>query len=288
MEKDFPQLVIHSVQEMPHGWRNYVFLINNKLIVRFPKNVVSEMGVQKKVLDKLAKSISYKIPTIHYLDPKRCYTVYPAILACSYSLWDFQQFTSEEKSRAAVDIADFLYQMHGVYALEELQELGIARFDYAKEVRDISEESAKFATLSLPRKVSKLVESQAEVAKHHLSQNHEEVLLHNDLHAGNIILDCDNKRLHGVIDFDDIKIGHFQLDFASLIYSLPADISQSIVQIYADRTGREVGFDYALAIAVDYVSSNLIKYPNSKDLWQKSLETLEYLADNLLTQASLY
>jgi aminoglycoside phosphotransferase (APT) family kinase protein len=198
-------------------------------------------------------------------------------LACSYTRWDFDQFDHSQQERVASDIADFLSQLHAVYSLEDLESLAVTKFDYAKEVADVARESEKFAGLDVPQKLKNFVLAQAEVSKSYLSQKHEEVLLHNDLHSSNIILDCDDKSLHGVIDFDDMKLGHFHLDFASLVYSLPASISKNILQKYSTQTGRSVSLAYALAIAVDYVSSNLIKFPENKALWQESLDTLEYL-----------
>jgi len=277
LKSDFPDLQIKTIKKISEGWRNYVFLVNNSLIVRFPKQINPFIKIQKQVLQKLSPKISYKLPTIHYINPTYCYSIYPAILACSYTKFDFVNFTNTEKQRISYDLANFLNQLHSAINLKELMDIGVPTFDYQKEIEDIKTETKKFLKLNLDAQLKAFVESQAKIAVQHLSlsQKYLPVLLHNDLHIKNIILECETKNLNGVIDFDDIKIGHYHLDFANLAFSLPFDIFLSITQQYTKLTGRDVYLDYVFAIATDYVASNLVKYPNNTKLWEESIETLK-------------
>ncbi len=278
LKSDFPDLQIKTIEKISEGWRNYVFLVNNDLIVRFPKQANPSIKIQKQVLQKLSPKISYKLPTIHYINPTYCYTIYPAILACSYTKFDFENFTNTEKQRVSYDLANFLKQLHSAISLKELMDIGVPKFDYQKEITDIKNETEKFLTLNVDAQLKTFVESQAKMAMQHLSQNYLSVLLHNDLHVKNIILDCKTKNLNGVIDFDDMRIGHYHLDFANLAFSLPFDIFLSITQQYTKFTGRDVYLDYVFAIATDYVASNLVKYPNDNKLWIESIETLKEMS----------
>lgn len=277
LTRDFPQMQIDSLKELEHGWKNFVFLINNKLIVRFPKTIHNNLRHQQAILTALSNKISYRLPSIHYINTQSCYAVYPAILACSYNRYDFEQFTDQEQQNVAQDLADFLKQLHEAYPLTEVEKMKIERFNYTQEIIDIKNESKVFDNFKLPQNIRTFVQDQAEIATFHLTQTYDEVLLHNDLHCKNIILDCDTKHLNGVIDFDDIKIGHYHLDFAGFCLSLPQSLVAQIAQKYEQITGRKVLLDYAGAVAVDYLSSSMVKHPQKNSSWQEALDTLEYL-----------
>ncbi len=277
LEKTIPDLCIDKVEEMAHGWRNYVFLINGSLIVRFPKVKKTDLNKQKQILDLLSDKISFELPKIYYLDLEHCYAIYPAILACSYNRQSISTFNQTEKNNLAEDLADFLRQMHQALSTNDHKKLKIDQFDYLKEITDIAGESKQIQKLDLGIDLKEFIQEQSEISSEYLSRNFEEVLLHNDLHSSNIILDCDKKKLQGVIDFDEMKVGHYDLDFVSLVYSLPFEVTKKIAQFYSDLTGRLVHLDYAKAIAVDYVSSNLVKFPKSRGLWLESVENLQFL-----------
>ena len=84
------------------------------------------------------------------------------------------------------------------------------------------------------------------------------VLLHNDLHPGNIAYDSLNERVNGVFDFTNAALGDLAIDFTSL-FSIDVDLVQRVVRAYSQLSGCEGLFRRVLSMRVLILSMQILK-----------------------------
>ncbi|MFQ6124637.1 MAG: hypothetical protein ACE5R6_08550 [Candidatus Heimdallarchaeota archaeon] len=65
----FPQLSVTTIQQNDVGWDNWVFLINNTFIFRFPRNpeAARRLDLERRLLPELQKVINIPIPQFEFV-----------------------------------------------------------------------------------------------------------------------------------------------------------------------------------------------------------------------------
>ncbi len=92
-----------------------------------------------------------------------------------------------------------------------------------------------------------------------LSSGAEPVLLHNDLHFGNLALGPDGCNVCGVWDFSCVAWGPVWLDFRYL-FRVPGDFASLVAQSYETRSGRKIDLEAArLALLLENLEDDIIQ-----------------------------
>lgn len=222
------------------GWENAVLSTVDGWILRFPRGTHQEYAREVAVLRRLAGRLPAAIPNIVATGKHRDFAVYRRLDGASLDLAAYHRAEIETRNRVATPIARFLAAMHDALTLDEIAELAVPTF------------GAGGQPLVLPAELNadhggRLAEMQDQQRR--LSQrSHDTVLLHDDLHPGNFVLDAPLGRLSGVWDFSCVSIGDPSQDFRYLVGD-SMDLAERVASAYAARTGREIDLGLALVSA---------------------------------------
>ncbi len=153
------------------------------------------------------------------------------------------------RDRVAADLARFLAAMHRALSADEIAELGVPT------VADDASRSVDPQLLP-ERARDRYAAVRADFDRRLEAGRHRLVLLHNDFHLGNLVLDGPLGRLSGVWDFSCVATGDPSLDFRYLC-SHP-ELAARTASGYAARTGTEVDLGLAAdALTLEGVSDAL-------------------------------
>lgn len=193
----FSDLAGATIRRIGNGWDNAAFLIDERLIFRFPQRAVAAPLIEREIafMPAIAERLALCVPNPIYAGvaefdyPWRFagYQIVPGITACA------QQLNAEERRRLAGDLAGFLRALH---------DIDVASFHAALP-------SDAFGRLDPLR---------LKVDEEPLTGQH--VVVHGDLYARHLVLDEQN-RLTGVIDWGDLHRGHPAVDLAVVHMMVP-------------------------------------------------------------------
>ena len=270
-------LEISQIEPLKHGWKNFVYLVNNDLVVRFPKSNKVNLVREAKILDILNQKISIPIPKINYLHFDPSFITYDFIVGNTLGR---DLLDHLNKSLVSDQLADFFAKIHELaFSADLLYGLDLEEYDYLQEIEDTLLETNFLISnvnsiidftqthnldLISREKLVDFILYWQEVSIAFLSDpNKETRLIHNDLHRKNILFNNDYK-ISGIIDFDEIKYGDLHLDFCNLVYSFDLDLVTEIMEKYTQITGQKLDFKKTFAMGVVYILSNLFRNFNDQ------------------------
>lgn len=193
----FPEFAGATIRRIGNGWDNAAFLIDDRLIFRFPQRAFAAPLIEREIefMPAIAERLAIPVPNPIYPGvaqfdyPWRFagYRLVPGVTACG------RQLNPEERRRFAEDLAGFLRVLH-----------------------DIDVDS--FHTALPADTIGKLDPLRLKVDEEPLSGKH--VVVHGDLYARHLVLDEQN-RLSGVIDWGDLHCGHPAVDLSVVHMMVP-------------------------------------------------------------------
>lgn len=236
------------------GWENVVLDTPDGWILRFPRDEDTILFDRElRLLELLHDRLPAPIPNIIQVSrPTGGGSPFAAYRRMDGVHLDSARFEAAEprvRDRIAADLGRFLAAMHEALTETELAgiDLPVLDADFATVVED-----------DLPPGLrARYRELRAEYAERLSAARHSPVLLHNDFHLGNLVLDAELGRLAGVWDFSCVSLGDPSLDFRYLMGD-STELAARIASAYAARTGREIDLGLAAAaIALEEVSDAL-------------------------------
>ncbi|MBI3290930.1 phosphotransferase [Candidatus Falkowbacteria bacterium] len=212
------------------GWDFNVFLLDNKYLVRIPKNqdATKRAPIDFCLLKILNNTANFYIPKPIYLNKKNQTAVYKAVTGKMITVNSYKKMTSRSKEKFARDLAEFLLTLHSV-PVKKIHRCNLpinglkhsSRIIY-KEISTIRPYLNKMQNLGLDDFLRK--------RKSALKPN-KLVLTHGDLNSDHIFLN--NQRL-GIIDFSDASISDPAVDFAGLL-SYGFDFVNQVLKYYDSK-----------------------------------------------------
>ncbi|SDS98486.1 phosphotransferase [Microlunatus soli] len=231
------------------GWENVVLATSDGWILRFPRGSQQEYVREVAVLRRLAGRLPVPIPTIAATGKRRDFAVYRRLTGASLDLAAYDRADRQTRDRLATSIARFLAAMHGALSGDEIAELGVPAFGADGQPVVLPDEIAA----AYGDRLAALQEEQRSLA----ARAHATVLLHDDLHPGNFVLDAPVGRLSGVWDFSCVSVGDPSQDFRYLVGD-SMDLAERIASAYAARTGREIDLGLAsVSLQLEEISDAL-------------------------------
>lgn len=243
IEKAFPEFVGEAVEPLGSGWDNAAFLVNGRIVFRFPRRraVVGLIEREIKILPLLAPHLPLAIsaptlvgaPSSDYPWTFAGYEHIRGTTACAMSLDD------EARGRLAVPLARFLRALHGMKTVAACAAVlppdEIGRLDPVKRLR--------LARERLPILEGADING-ARDAVAWLAANPPEpiaegqrTVVHGDLYARHVLLD-DGAQPAGVIDWGDVHLGDPALDIALAHLMLPPAAHPAFRAAYGPITQR--------------------------------------------------
>ena len=237
IKKEFPDIKIDDSRLINHGWDHDVIVLNNQEIFRFPKDNEQQESFKRELqfLKYLKDKTTVPIPDYKYVASDQSFGGYPLLKGEEVFPEKFALLSVEQKDNVAQQLGEFLTVIHTTPIVE------IERIGYVEKTgghfwsrEDAEKRFQRIKELVLPKLTEKergWVEKNCEEYLS-FSFNYQKVLLHSDITAAHLLVDVNQGKLSGVIDFGDVEIGDPALDFAGLFYYYGEDFGQKVVDYY--------------------------------------------------------
>ena len=239
IEAQFPSLAPAAIDALGNGWDNTVFRVNERFAFRFPRRDIAVNLIQTEIacLPVLAPRLPLPIPIPLFAG--RPSPEYPwPFVGYTYVDGDRRHLGTPDlawRRRLAASLGEFLKTLHAIpigdlpanaIPLDELARLDMPSRRAAMESRVMSLHSA--GLVGDPESIMALVD-QAPA----LPSASDLVIVHGDLHAGQLVVDADG-RLAGVIDWGDLHRGHRAVDLVVVHQLIPPPLLDSFFVSYGD------------------------------------------------------
>lgn len=243
LENEIPELEIHSLELISTGWDNLVADINGEWIFRFPRteSFISTLEREKKLLARLHECVTLPIPYYEFDGKETLFVGYRKIKGIALEDDIYLTLSENEKNAIAQTMAQFISQMHHAVSAEEALEWGYP--EYQLPISWI--ETSLLGTLS--PEVDCIVQEALKYSKK--QQPLWQVLIHNDLHGGNLVIDPYSHQINGIFDFSDAVVADYTVEFGKL-YNIHPELAVRTSAIYAEMTGLP---NPAMDAAVDFI-----------------------------------
>jgi aminoglycoside 2''-phosphotransferase len=236
---DYPEFIIKSIKPLKGGWDNFVFLINEKYIFRFPKKETFNLDKEINVLAHLQNKITLEIPNYEFIGKKVRYVGYQKIVGEAVTAKLLATLTKKEKEILAHDIARFFYEFHKSLPIKIAKGFKlkkntegwrpvVIKRTLLKKLND--PEILKFIKVSL-KKYSAIRQDKSKL-----------IIAFSDLHGDNMAFNKITRRLTGIFDFSDVAIEFLDREFSHL-FSVDQELNLEIVKYYQKLSRRRINLE---------------------------------------------
>jgi len=238
LQDQFPSLTpIEKIECIGEGWDNKVFLVNKKIIFRFPRRKIAVELIERenKVLKNLQSILSIEIPnpkyigqpTSHYSYSFHGYKMIKGTSGCHAQLNDQDRITS------LAPLSIFLKQLHSI---NENQALAMGakpqvydRTEVNKVVETLNERVEKIVTRKLCSINKDYFKDEMRIAQT-IELPSEKCLVHGDLYCRHLMF---NKgQLTGIIDWGDVGINNRSVDLSVIWSFYPNSCHKKFLETY--------------------------------------------------------
>lgn len=224
LTKVISKLEIKGLKIIEKGWDSFVFLVDNKLIFRFPrrKKAALCLELEKKILPEIKRTVSLKVPNFKFVNGnsdnfQKMFVGYDKIEGEEFSKTIYHYFKKQRVlPKISRQIGKFLTELHN-FPIKKAKFLGVKEtgsFNYwTQYFNDVR--NKVFPHLGKKEKdwSKKLfVAFLANKADFEFRKT----LIHGDFGDCHILVNKEKGRVVGVIDFSDIAIGDAAYDFCGL------------------------------------------------------------------------
>ncbi len=233
------------------GWENLVLETRDGWILRFPRPGV-DFERELVVLSALAGRLPVRTPEVAWTGRRSRFAAYRRLTGAAFDPAAYERAPTAERERLTTSLADFLAAMHTCLSPARIAELGVPS---AWGSAEGSAEGSELATgpeppegpvserltaqlPHMPPAARKPVEALIEEYAHTWENGvpGPDVLLHNDFHHGNFVLDAPVGVLTGVWDFSCVALGRPTADLRYFADGSP-DLLHRLAEAYERRTG---------------------------------------------------
>jgi len=235
--------------EFKLGWENVVLDTADGWIIRFPRD--DEVGFERelRLLERLHDRLPVPIPKIIRTGRQARFAVYRRLDGSALDLKAFEAADPMTRDRVAASFGRFLAFMHDALSVDEIAELAVPPIDRGGP--DTTAERLP------PGLRSRYHQIRQELGERLAARPDRTVLLHDDFHLGNLVVDAPLGTLSGVWDFSCVCIGDPSFEFRYLVGE-SRELAARIASAYAARTGREIDLGLAAsALVLEEVSDAL-------------------------------
>lgn len=265
LQKTIPGLIIHTIIAK-EGEEHKVVEVNHVWIFRFAKalEVQNHMTIEVQLLKQLANTITAcAIPRVTYYFPNTHCFGYQKIGGVPLTSELYAQLTIAQKNMLAHTFAKFLYELHSSISVHEAQSIDLVSADWPLNPAALQERLAKLDDERLLAIFTPFIK------EYHCAVHEEKnlIVVHNDLHPGNILIDPATKRLLGIIDFSCAAIGNLYHEFRYL-HLIDMELVALATQEYSKISGLTMSVHDAYLYCMATEFSRLAEALEKKD-WHK-------------------
>lgn len=260
LESEIPELPINQITLISSGWDNFVADINDEWIFRFPRSTefLAILSRETTLLKRLHEHVSMPIPNYEYIGAHTAYVGYRKIKGIE--LDDELYLAQPNKQEIADEVALFMTQMHNAVSAEEASLWGYRQYQIPHDWI----ENNLLGTI--PEDTDRIVKEALRYAKEHPPTRF--VLIHNDLHGGNLAFDPVTHRISGIFDFSDAVIADYTIEFGKL-FNIHYDLALRTAETYAIMNNVP---DPALPAAADFILRRGFYILNAREIGDSKRE----------------
>jgi aminoglycoside phosphotransferase (APT) family kinase protein len=233
--EQFPSLAPILARVLAKGWDNTAMLVNDAFVFRFPRRTMAVplLSTEIQLLPWLAPQLPVGIPVPTYIGQ-----------ASERYQWPFAGYRyigGKTLDRASVDVADrgtltvplarFLSALHAIPTEHAVSHGAVpdtlGRLDSARRWPVTKQ---RLEGLGQVLSQGERTQIECELLNPGHAEPTSDVLVHGDLHAGQIIVN--GNELTGVIDWGDVHIGNRAVDFAGVQAILPSSVHGQFLRAY--------------------------------------------------------
>lgn len=239
LESQFPELSpLKEIICIGEGWDNLVFLVNQKIIFRFPRRKVAVALIEREnqALKQLQSRLTLNIPNPQFIGHPNKNFPYPfhGYLLITGISAEHADLTLPQRIASLKPLALFLRQLHAI-SPEEAQHRGVQipvfdRTHIPKTILILQERVEKILALDIYVINAKIFQHEINLVKKIQRLPNEHCLIHGDLYCRHLIFQ--GHKLTGVIDWGDIAISHKAVDLAVIWSFYPTVCHQEFLEIY--------------------------------------------------------
>ncbi len=233
--KNFPNLQIEQISKLGEGWMSRAYLINNKLVFRFPKGKSGADDTEKeiKVLPLLKKYITLSIPELIYVgtqDNGYPFVGYKILPGEPMDEQLFDSLAAETNNILAIQIAEFINQIRSFH-VDLLKGLKVREDDFYQEYLNLFKEVQHKAFPIVNKQIQNYLTFRFTSYlenKHHFFYTPK--LLHSDLSLDHLLFDKNRQELTGIIDFGDMRIGDPDYEYVYLLEECGEEFTKKVME----------------------------------------------------------
>lgn len=243
----FPETPIQSVVTIEFGWASKVLVLNDKYVIKIPRNEDSREGLEKEIIvtSHFGQYIRTKVP--RFISQARN----EKLLAVAYELIDGFLLTNQDvdgtptkrlddlsvegvQSDLALQLAEILNSIHSINlrkASEILQPFVRETWVEKNQLRinEFRNLSVTYFDEYLAEKCTSYLD---DLEKAIMNFNYPPRFIHGDFGGWNILYSPEKQEIVGLLDWADARIGDPAADFVELIYDFGLDFAKTVLEHY--------------------------------------------------------
>ncbi len=242
LQNQFPELIpIKKMHCIGEGWDNKAFLVNEKIIFRFPRRKIAvELIERENIILKNLRALSIPIaipnpnyighPTTAYPYPFHGYNLIPGISVCH------AQLSEQERIASLPVLATFLKQLHSIDKAQALtmgaQAQVFDRTNIDKTINNLYERVDKIIAKKICVINKDCFQQEITAIQKIQLPPDDECLIHGDLYCRHLMFA--QGQLSGIIDWGDSGINNKSVDLAVIWELYPSNYHQQFFNIYGE------------------------------------------------------
>lgn len=238
IQDQFPSLApIKTMRCIGEGWDNKIFLVNEKIIFRFPRRKVAIELIEREnsLLKNLQSMFNLDIPnpqyigcpSEHYPYSFHGYTIVQGISGCHANL------SIEDRIASLPKLAEFLKQLHSI---DERKALSIGAKPQVFD-RTVVENTVNFLTERVDKivnqklcHINKNLFQKEIIAAQKINLPNDKCLVHGDLYCRHLLFH--QGKLNGIIDWGDSGINNKSVDLSVIWSFYPSSCHSLFFELY--------------------------------------------------------
>lgn len=290
LQSQFPELLpLKEIICIGEGWDNQVFLVNRKIIFRFPRRKIAVALIEQEnqLLNHLQSHLTLQIPNPQFIgrpgkDFPYPFHGYKLIAGISAERADL---TMSQRIASLKPLAKFLCQLHSINpGLASDMGAKVPVFDRThiqKTITILQERVQKILALAIYKLNTKSFQQEISLVQGIKLLRSEHCLIHGDLYCRHLIFQ--DQQLMGIIDWGDVAISHKAVDLAVIWSFYPTICHREFLEIYGVID--PITWQYARFLGL-YTGFTLLLYGHAiadTALINEAMDTIQRINPKLLT-----
>ncbi|MEM8861346.1 MAG: aminoglycoside phosphotransferase family protein [Chloroflexota bacterium] len=220
---------IEEIHVIKSGWSNVVVEVNRNIVFRFPRKILPQFEVEKAFLADFKSDVATPRPILSGPD----FIAYNRIPGERFDPQKFLLLDSTNQQYILRQLGQFLTQLHSSqFSHPHLSENEYGSATFWEETWPLVSPWLKPKT---QQKAQVYFEGYFEFTRAYpLTKS----IIHGDLGTNNLLVDFDQAKLTGIIDFSDMCIGDPASDFAGFARHFGHEFVNHLIELYERPAGQ--------------------------------------------------